>query len=432
MSRHAPNTPARLIISLVPLALAGSVLACGEDRGPRFRSENLEQVTESLAQSACTRATECGTFVIQCSGSDYAEDADDAGSEPQCEVEARAVEYSECISGAAEEFAASIACFNEDIVAAASACYSAMMEADCPTEQGLEAALAAGSDPTAQLEPACEQLMTLSSQCAASSRPSGLFPEDGANIHAAPATVEKMSSMPCGERTLATLEVSDGHYLFFCDLGDGSLSMGEAGPLHESSVMADQVFECPLDVFEAFAPDGVVPPEALVADCETRSRLASAGNTDANLDLRQHVPVKGSHYCSTSGASEFDDERCDSLYYPGAYPADCSGIWYKCSSWCLSAAIGWHQRSSEGQMGQKVDKGVDVVASCGGTTRFRGWWDGDQVFDNTVLANYWQWHGLGPDGDVTVVPDHEIKFRGDSSSGAYHRATGALQDYNWP
>ena len=407
------------------------IFGCAEDKAKDFRANTLEEVTESLAQSACTQASTCGSFVILCSGEG---DADDAGSGSDCVVESRPVDYDECVAGAQQEFAASIACFNEEIVAAASECYSAMMDAECPTQQALEDALASGVDPAPQLEPACQTLMTLSSQCAASSRPSGLFPEDGATIHAAPATADKMTSMPCGDRTLATLEVADGHYLFFCELGDGALSMGEAGPLHASSVMADQVFDCPLDVFNAYAPEGVVPPEPLVADCEMRARLAHVGGIDTSLDLRAQVPVKNSHYCSGTGAAQFQDERCNSLYAGGSqgFFSDCFDPGYACSSWCLSGVYAWHQKSSSGQLGQKVDIGLDVIASCGASTRFRGWWDGNQIFDNNVLANFWQWHGLVPDSNVTVLPDHEIKFRGDSFSGAFHRATGSLYDFNWP
>lgn len=428
----SPPASTPRLVRVLDLLLGGSAAfalvvstACHSTGESGFRSDNLAEVTESLADAACTQAATCGSFVIHCSGG---ADSDDAGSEPECVVEEQNIDHDTCLQNAQEEFASSVGCFSSEIVAAAEACYDAMLAGPCETKEDVEAGLAAGN-PQQALVPACQELMTLSAECTARSRDEGLFPANGPEIHAGPPSPQRMSSMPCGDRTLATLEVANGQFVFFCDLGDGAISIGEAGRLDQSSVFADQVFDCPLDVFETFAPAGVEPPAQLQDDCAFRMSYARVAGSA--LDLTASVPTKGSHYCSGAGAEEFQDERCGINYAPGYY-ATCAGGGYLCTSWCFATATSWHQKSSGGQFGQEADAGVDVIASCGAATRFRGWWDGNLIFDNTVLPNYWQWHGIGPDGNIYLLPDHEIKFRGDSFAGAYHRAAGGLQDWHWP
>lgn len=246
-------------------------------------------------------------------------------------------------------------------------------------------------------------------------------------IHAAPATETQMSSIPCGDRTLATLEVVQGHFVFFCDLEDG-IAVGETAPLHHEEGVIEGVFDCPLDIFLAFAPPDAPIPARLREDCNARLRRS---DRPIALDLKSKLPGRRSHYCSGAGALNFQEERC----LPGVAGGrvwHCDGGFYRTTCWCLSNLMGWHQKSSNGQFNSEADHGVDIIASCGGSTRFRGWWDGDLIFDNTVLANYWQSVALMTGDDECCLPDHEIRFRGDSYEGASHRASGSLEDWNWP
>ncbi|HLL85456.1 MAG TPA: hypothetical protein VK420_22480 [Longimicrobium sp.] len=229
---------------------------------------------------------------------------------------------------------------------------------------------------------------------------------------------------PCGDQTVDVLRGERGGTFAFCVAPDGQELTFEDGEEGVPSMLDGSgltAAACASEIYRYLAPDREVP-EALLKSCEGRTPLPE----EPRARVQRLAPIQMTlPYCGTSGAVNFQKERCDA-YLP-LYPNDPH------SQWCITDKWGWHDRALSWQLaGEEGDYGSEAIASCGGSTRFRAFWRwdvGDKWFtavDKTVLPGHWAIVSIYTTG---WSEDIDVRFRATSAKGAFHRHTGLFEDY---
>lgn len=242
---------------------------------------------------------------------------------------------------------------------------------------------------------------------------------DGASVFAA--------DQPCGPATVATVATGADSQVMFC-VRDGIAMLGEVRPLGTPSPLRVRGLSlgdrCLRDIFRALAPDREIP--SVLADaCATRAIDATARartSEPVTAPILADEVMAASSYCGAGGAYAFIAELCD---------LGCTYGDGECVKWCIAEPWQAHQRTMSIQLGDEGDIGHERVASCNGTTRFRAWTALDAgdpwaaSLDYTVPAG---WVATWSIVDDHAFEDIDMRFRGDSASGAYHRHAGYFRD----
>ena len=239
-----------------------------------------------------------------------------------------------------------------------------------------------------------------------------------------PAVAGITSERPCGDFTTARVPGAAGETLTVCLLPSGHELIAVTSDAEEVAPEAARP-RCAVDVFVKTAAPGVPVPRVLVDNCARKTGVtpSTAGREVVDRAVIVDVPVvtnlspksvsitngNGSAYCGASGGSTFLDTQC---WNCNGHDPD------ECASACVGQLWGTSQRTCvEGDMAS------EIVASCGGSTRFRAFWregSGDSwltIHDYTVLANRYQRVTI-IDGDNFA--DADMRFRAESASGAGH------------
>jgi hypothetical protein len=246
---------------------------------------------------------------------------------------------------------------------------------------------------------------------------------------------------PCAENTIAHVRVPNGNTMSFCLLPQGKWIFIEAGffdrqfYLEKIGIKRPQdIPPCALDLYMAVTTPKIPVPKELLDVCPSqyrkrddyRSREVVKGKflQDTSKDKYEHH----SHYCSATGA----DALVAKCYHCNPYD--------DCSDWCVTAKWGWHKRmmsssSDYDGLGEEGNIAIELNASCGGSTRVRGW-DRDDVGDawgppdyDFFLANgQSSINGFIYHSTVLFGQDYDFVLRADSNPGAWHRHTGYFFD----
>jgi hypothetical protein len=240
---------------------------------------------------------------------------------------------------------------------------------------------------------------------------------------------------PCGERTVAGVELPNGNRLAWCVLPNGSELVIERGRIGDSPIFGPRELRarrpaCGLELYLGATPASAAVPRALVDACPGAGAMAAlaARSIVAGALIEPLVAAPTSHatspnYCNFSD-SKFQAERC----------YECSP-YDDCYDWCVPQHWGWHDRTMSAFLGEEANIAVEVNASCQGSTRLRGWhredvgdyW-GAPEYDFYLSAGHWTttaliYHSVGIFGQ-----DYDLRLRADSNAGAYHQHSGYFLD----
>ncbi|MBL4633789.1 MAG: hypothetical protein JKY56_07945 [Kofleriaceae bacterium] len=221
------------------------------------------------------------------------------------------------------------------------------------------------------------------------------------------------SLSPCGEHTVDVLTVAPNHTVAFCETS-GSAMVIEMAPLGHPAIVPEDI-GCAAQLYAQLAPTRKVP-DVLLTQCSDDELRQSV--LPISLD---HLPQDGevdndaySHYCGSNGPSEFAQERC--------YTAS------NRTNICRSTDVSWHQRTCKLNVGDWCSHADQVIASCGGSTRFlvrerkrfRNNWG--TFYDYDIHSGYWASSSIR----AASRPgfgwyDWDFRMIGDSYSSADHR-----------
>lgn len=249
------------------------------------------------------------------------------------------------------------------------------------------------------------------------------------------ATLER----PCGEQTIAHVRLPNGNTMSFCLYGRGWIfnevsSVDREFYLDRMGIRRPQDVMCAVDLYMAVTKADVPLPVALLEACPIDHRKRN--DYHSRRIVRHGVfqkslgdkPTQHSHFCAPStGKAAFLAQcpKCDPF-------ADC--IVRGCFDPIL---LGFHQHtmSNSDNLGEEGNIAMERNASCGGSTRVRGWgredigdpWGSPKI--DFMLSNgssSWTgfiWHSIGIFGQ-----DYDFRMRGDSDANAGHRHATYFED----
>ena len=234
---------------------------------------------------------------------------------------------------------------------------------------------------------------------------------------------------PCGDRTIAQIQVANGNRMSFCVIDVARAVFVEVASEDTDSYLdeigiRDPFSYCAVDLYMEVTDRSRPLPTELLDACPKELRRRE--------DYGEREPIRGGYferiveplalnYCGSNGKANFLSQ-C-----PVCDPYD------DCVTRCDGEAWGWHQRTLSVNMGEEGNVALDLNASCNGKTRVRGWdrddigdsWGGPD-FDFLLNSGKRSWTGFIYQGGLQ---DYDFKLRGDSQSGAFHRYGSYFEDY---
>lgn len=240
------------------------------------------------------------------------------------------------------------------------------------------------------------------------------------------ATLER----PCAEQTITQVQVRNGNRMSFCVFDVAKTLFVEVG-LEDVGSIFDEVgirdpFEyCAVDLYMAVTEASQPLPVELLAACPEKLRKRD--------DYAKREPVRGGYFetireplaanfCGSDGKAKFK-AAC-----PVCNPYD------DCLVFCDGDPATVHQRTLSVWMGEEGNIALDKNASCGGSTRVRGW-DRDDEGDAWGPPDYDFSLASGHSSTTGFIyhsgflgQDYDFRVRADSKSGAFHRFGTYLED----
>jgi hypothetical protein len=239
------------------------------------------------------------------------------------------------------------------------------------------------------------------------------------------ATLER----PCAGRTVTQVQVRNGNRMSFCVLDLAKTVFVEEG-LEDVGSMFDAIgirpFEhCAVDLYMAVTEAHQPLPVELLEACPRELRRRD--------DYARREPVRGGYFetireplaanfCGSDGKSKFK----------AACPV--CNAYDDCLLFCDGDPVGMHQRTLSIWLGEEGNIALDKNASCGGSTRMRGWdredegdaW-GPPDYDFSVASGHSSTAGFIYHSGF-LGQDYDFKVRADSKAGAFHRFGTYLED----
>jgi hypothetical protein len=236
---------------------------------------------------------------------------------------------------------------------------------------------------------------------------------------------------PCGDRTVANVELPNGNRLALCVFADGHEAFLEQGPLGRAAFFDIKAKRpsCGLDLFLAGTAADVQVPAALVGACATAHQATALAertiiDTTVFQPIKAEVPTGRTNYCTVSDAT-FQSQRC---FVCNPYD--------DCIDWCVKDHWGWHDRtmSFTNFLGEEGNYAIETNSSCNGITHVRQWEreDYDDAWGSPGIdynLNSGQWNNTGYIFHSGLFgQDYDFRLRADSASGAYHQHSGYFFD----
>lgn len=234
----------------------------------------------------------------------------------------------------------------------------------------------------------------------------------------------------CGDDTVASARAPNGNLVVFCVV-DGVEVIGERG-VGSALQIADAT--CALDAFLAITAPTTPVPVRLLDSCVQRGGNVSAlARTVSSAPVFVASPDDGlapwnlevGSYCGVDGPANFSAERCSFCNsVPGAD---------LCAKWCINEARQKSFESIKDTLGEQGNWGRQYLASCNGTTLFRGLRDRGAVDPEfRTLASIEVLSGQTWNMYMSYTPangeDAWFQFIGESYGYAWHRHSGFFYD----
>jgi hypothetical protein len=253
--------------------------------------------------------------------------------------------------------------------------------------------------------------------------------------------------MPCGERTIAHVQLPNRNSMSFClynrGLRRGFWIFNEVASddrefyLDKIAIRRPHDLKCAVDLFMAVTEADVPLPKALLEACPVEHRKRDDYNkrriVRGGVFQETLGPTHHSHFCpAATGKAAFLLQVCSQLAAGCAPDETCKVL---CADVIPSVGLApadlWgshqHTMSNPVNLGEEGNIAMEKNASCGGSTRVRAWarddvgdpWGFPQI--DFMLANGTSsWTGLIFHGTF-FEPNFDFRMRGDSLPGATHR-----------
>jgi hypothetical protein len=198
--------------------------------------------------------------------------------------------------------------------------------------------------------------------------------------------------------------------------------------------MSIDTSRCAVETFLELTDATTPVPAALVASCALRGHAVAIGREFAAGPVFAAAPEQDfayygatqldGTYCGTVGADAFADQRC-------TYACPSSGP-DLCGTWCKPAGVATHTSDIIAVLGEQGNDAYETLASCNGTTTFRGLRDRGAIdpgftrlYEIDVLA--------GQTWSVSMTyatggDDAFFRFEGQAVGSAIHRYAGKFFD----
>jgi hypothetical protein len=234
----------------------------------------------------------------------------------------------------------------------------------------------------------------------------------------------------CGEKTVASARASSGNLVMFC-VDDGVEIVAEGGYAKSMSI---DVSRCAVETFLDLTDATTPVPAALVESCALRGQAVAidrefvagpvfAAAPEQDFTYYGATQLNGA-YCGTDGPNAFEDQQC-------TYTCPSSGP-DLCGTWCKPAGTATHTSSISTVLGEQGNYAYETLASCNGTTTFRGLRDRGAaddgyvtLYDIDVLAGQTWKVSMSY---TTGGEDAWFKFEGQAVGPAIHRYAGKFLD----
>ncbi len=242
----------------------------------------------------------------------------------------------------------------------------------------------------------------------------------------------------CGENTIASVRTPTGNRAVFC-VYDGVEVIGEGG---SAAPLPRAAGTCALDTYLGLTDDSTPVPLGLLDSCTRRTGVRpeiarSIVDGPVFTAFPDDDPISSSSknlgwsFCTSDGELRFAANFCN-----GTCTVDQGD---SCGSWCTNIAISTpHTKSISDVLGEQGNEASETLASCGGTTRFRGLRDRGAVdpayvtlYDVEVPSGFTWWLTMAYAEDTNhngIPEDAFFQFRGDPYHGASHRFAGTFVD----
>lgn len=246
----------------------------------------------------------------------------------------------------------------------------------------------------------------------------------------------KPTNLICGENTVASARTPSGNRMVFCVHDDVEVIAegGTAEPLPIDSGA------CGLDVFLALTDSTTPVPARLVAACVDRGRVTPVigriivdepvftAFPEGDLALFNSHGAQYLDYCGSDGQDKFLGDwewRCENGLTGGTY----------CGTWNMNGLEPTHLKKSWDTLGEQINIAKSSLASCNGSTRFRGQRDRGAI-DSTYVTMF---DVVVPSNNSWVIlmsyrvngEDAHFQFRGDGYNLAKHRYAGVFEDQKY-
>ena len=250
---------------------------------------------------------------------------------------------------------------------------------------------------------------------------------------------------PCGDNTIAIITTKENDVYVFCTGEDGDVAVMEAISSSERPSLLDEILD-PVDLLKAVASPEVDVPEEVIARIKTgKLRQGTEPFRVGRPNYRMAAASKTGSACATpslnfSPSSVFFNNTTYCGWVSGTSSSSNDADWHALSASALHANgegshnhAGPHNPPFEYYYADEDEEGDARygrarVRSCGGTTRFRGWWRPSPTTGSwALIAEYYvpsgwtytmAWYSNSQQSLWMGYDADDIRFRADALGGA--------------